>query len=186
MLFSINWDDHIILILHFVYVVYHLNLFTDIVPTLYARKKSHLIVVYDLLFLVYFIDYAITVATFSSPLYHPLLCNPLPTSIAHTLSSCPWVVHISSLSSPFHILFLTFPCLFCTYHLCFLFPLPFYPLPLLPHPANNSPCSLHFYDSVPVLVVCLVCYLDSIIDSCEFIAILVFIILIFFFLHNFL
>ena len=45
---------------------------------------------------------------------------------------------------------------------------------------------LHFCDSVPVLVVCLVhfcfCFfLDSVVDSCEFVAILLFIVLILFF-----
>ena len=51
----------------------------------------------------------------------------LPTCIPPALSSCPWVIHISSSASPFPILFLTSPCLFCTYCLCFLFPVP------LPH-----------------------------------------------------
>ena len=27
--------------------------------------------------------------------------------------------------------------------------------PILPFPADNPPCDLHFYDSVPVLVVCI-------------------------------
>ena len=59
--------------------------------------------------------------------------------------------------------------------------------PILPSslPTDNPPNDLHIYDSVPVLLVCLVCYLDSIADSCEFIAILMFIIfIIFFFLYN--
>ena len=55
--------------------------------------------------------------------------------------------------------------------------------------ADNTPRDLHFYDSVPVLVVCLgffcfcFCFLDSVVDSCEFVAILMFIVLIFFFLY---
>ena len=49
---------------------------------------------------------------------HPV--DPLPPSFPHH-SLCPWVIHVSSLSSPFPILFLTSPCLFCTYHLCFFF-----------------------------------------------------------------
>ena len=44
------------------------------------------------------------------------------------LSSCSWVIHTNSLSSPFPILFLTSPCLFSTYHLCYLFSVPFPPL----------------------------------------------------------
>ena len=74
------------------------------------------------------------------------------------LSSCPWVIHISSLASTFPILFLTSPCLFCTYYLCFLFPLSFPLFSPLSLPTDNPPCDLHFCDSVPVLVVCLVCF----------------------------
>ena len=83
---------------------------------------------------------------------HPLHQHSPP------LSSCPWVVHISSLASPFPILFLTSPCLFCTYHLCFLFPVPFLPFSPLLLPTDNPTCDLHFCDSVPVLVLCLVCF----------------------------
>ena len=99
------------------------------------------------------------------PHYPPPPSNPLPSSNP-LLSSCPQVIHISSLASPFPILFLTSPCLFCTYQLCFLFPAPFppfFPFTLLD---DNPPNGLHIYDSVPVLVVCLVCFLDSVVDSC--------------------
>ena len=51
---------------------------------------------------------------------------------------------------------ITSPSLFCTYYLCFLFPVPFLPFCPLPLPTNNPPCDLHFSDSVPVLVVPLV------------------------------
>ena len=71
-----------------------------------------------------------------------------------SLSSCPWVVQISSLTSTLPILFFTSPCLFCTYHLCFLFPVPFPPFSPLPFRADKPPCDLHFCDSGPVLVVC--------------------------------
>ena len=70
----------------------------------------------------------------------PLLPAPLPLPFSipppppAPLSSCPWVIHISSLASPFPILFLTSHCLFCTYHLCFLFPVP---------PPHSSPPPLH-------------------------------------------
>ena len=101
-------------------------------------------------FKVNVIHYAITVVPFSTPLYSPLLCTHLPPTFPPPLSSCPWVIHISSLASPFPILFLTFPCLFCTYQLGFLFPVPFSPI-LFPHalPTENSPSDLHFCDSVP-------------------------------------
>ena len=78
--------------------------------------------------------------------YLPSLQHPLP------LSSYPWVVQ-SFLASPFPMLVLTPPCLFWTYHLCFLIPAPFPPFSPCPLPADNPPNDFHVYDSVPVLVV---------------------------------
>ena len=81
--------------------------------------------------------------------------------LTHTFllySSCPWVIHIIYLASTFPTLFLPSPCLFSTYHLCYLFSVPFPPLPPSHSPVDNPPCELHFCGSVPVLVVCLVCF----------------------------
>ena len=120
-------------------------------------------------------------------LFIPLCpATPLPPAFPTNLSSCPWVVYISSLASPFPILFLTSPCLFCTHQLCFLFPVPFLPFSRHPLPADNPSCDLQFCDSVPVLVVCLAyCVfafvLGLVVDSCEFVVILLFIFLIFFY-----
>ena len=88
--------------------------------------------------------------------------------------------------SPFPILFLTSPCLFCTYHLCFLFPVPFLPLSPFALPTYKPPCDLHFCDSVPILVVCLVCFLflGSVVDSCECCHFTVHILIIIFFLDK--
>ena len=76
------------------------------------------------LILIYFIDYAITVVPFFSPLYSPLPCTSPPTIIPH-LSSCPWVIHVNSLASSFPILFLTspyfVPTIYASYSL-YLFP----------------------------------------------------------------
>ena len=120
-----------------------------------------------------------------SPFYVLLSCTPSPTIIPPHLSSCPWVVHISSLASPFSILFLISPCPFCTYNLCLLFPVP---CPSFHLPTDTPPSDLYFCDSVPVLVVCLVCFcfcfLGSVVNSCEFVVILLFIVLIIFFLHE--
>ena len=87
---------------------------------------------------------------------HPV--SHFPPAISTPLSSCPWVVHISSLASLFPILFLTSSCLFCTYQLCFLIPEPFPLLSLSSLPVDNPPNVLHICDYVPVLVVCLVCF----------------------------
>ena len=94
------------------------------------------------LFEVHFIDYAITVVPFFLPLYPPPPCIP-------HLSSCPWVVHISSLASPFPILFLTSPC---TYQLCFLFPVPFLPFSPLLLPAPPLPPAFPHLSSCPWVV----------------------------------
>ena len=139
--------------------------------------------IYPFYFLkVYFVDYAIMVVPFFSTLF-PSALYPMPPSFPH-LSSRPWVVHISSLASPFPMLYLTSSCLCCTYLLCFLFSVPFPPSALLPHPTGSPPRDLHFCNSLPVLVVCLVCFCFGgfIVDSCEFVVILRFSFLIFFFL----
>ena len=114
----------------------------------------------------------------------PLHPVPILSSNLPRLSSCSWVMHISFLASSFPILFCTSPCLFCTYHLCFLFPASFPLFSPFHFPADNRPNDLRIYDSVPVLLVCLVCFLDSLVDSCEFVVILMFTVLIFFFLYS--
>ena len=86
---------------------------------------------------------------------HPAHSLP-PTFLP--FSSCPWVILISSLASIFPILFLPSPCLFSTYHLCYLFSVPFPPLAPSHSPVDNPPCDFHFCGFVPVLVVCLVCF----------------------------
>ena len=55
------------------------------------------------------------------PPFIPLCtAQPLPPAFP-SFSSCPWVICISSLASTFPILFLSSPCLFSIYHLCYLF-----------------------------------------------------------------
>ena len=137
-----------------------------------------------LFFKIYFIDYAIIVVSIFPPL-------PSSTQYLHSLqqsllSSCPWVMHISSLATPLPILFLTSPCLLCTYWILLLNPCTLSLLLFLPPPSFNPPNDLHIYDSVPVLLVCLVCFcfcflLGSVFNSCEFVVILLFITLIIFF-----
>ena len=108
--------------------------------------------------------------------------HPFPPA-SPLFSSCPWVIHISSSASTFPILFLTSPCLFSTYHLCYLFPVPF--PHFSPSLADNPPCDLHFCGSVPVLVVYFVFgfVLGLVVNNCEFV-ILLFIFFISFFLDK--
>ena len=79
------------------------------------------------------------------------------------------VMHISSLASPFSVLFLTSPVYFVPTNLCFLIPAPFFPFSLFPLPLITLQV-ISTFDSVPVLLVCSVCFIDSIVDNCEFIA----------------
>ena len=109
-----------------------------------------------ILFFIYLLIMLLQLSHFPPfPQLHP--AHPLPPTFP-TYSSCPWVIHISSLASPFPILFLPSPCLFSTYHLCYLFSVPLPPLSPTHSPIDNPPCDLHFCGSVPVLVVCLVCF----------------------------
>ena len=113
--------------------------------------------------------------------------HPVPPSHPHSppLSSCPWVVHITSLASTFPILFLTSPCLFSTYQLCFLFPVPFpysfpFPPPLITLHEICISVNLFLFS----YLLSLFCFSRSVVDSFEFVVILLFILLIFFFLDS--
>ena len=115
-----------------------------------------------------------------SPLYAPPSCTLPPTSIPSPLvhvRGCTYKFFGSSISYTIFILPLSI------FYLPFILFIPctFYPILPLPFPADNPPCDLHFYDSVPILVICLVFILGSLVDSSEFVVILVFIFLIFFF-----
>ena len=138
-------------------------------------------------FQVYFIDYAITVVPFFL-LFIPLhpapplppacpLLTPQFMSMGFTYKFFGFSISYTILTLPLSILYLPImllnPCTFSSIAPVLL-------------PADNPPCGLHFYDSVPILVVCLVCFifLDSVFESCEFAAILLFIVLIFFLFLN--
>ena len=72
----------------------------------------------------------------ASTLHLPTLQHPPP------ISSCTWVIQISSLNYLFPIPFLTSPCLFYAYQLCFFLAHPPPPVPPLPLPTENPPWSL--------------------------------------------
>ena len=120
------------------------------------------------------------------------LC-PNPPSTLHSLTQSPYfcsfplVMHVSSVATPFPILYFISPHGYSvTTYLYFLILSPLHPFPhTLPSSANhqNALC-IHDSVSVPLFVsVCLVCFLDSIVESYVF-AILSFIVLIFFFLNK--
>ena len=136
-----------------------------------------LVLIFIYLFIFWFCDYSCP--NFFLPSI-PLCCVPpsLPPAFPH-LSSCPWVVHISSLTSPF--LYYSYLPLFILW-LTIMLLIPCKLSPFLPHyPADNPPCDLNFCDSVPLVVVCCVCFcfLGSLVDSCVFVVISLFIVLIF-------
>ena len=91
---------------------------------------------------IYFIDYAITVIPFFSPLYSPLPCTPLPPSFPQ-LSSCLRVIYIykffgfsiypTILNLPLSILYLP---------LMLLTPCTFSPILPLPLPTDKPPCDI--------------------------------------------
>ena len=107
-----------------------------------------------------FLKYILLIMILQLSHFHPFtpLCpaHPVPPTFP-LFSSCPWVIHISSLASTFPILFLS-SRLFSTYHLCYLFSVPFPPLT----PATSLLITVHMIfhscGSVPVLVVCLICF----------------------------
>ena len=151
-------------------------------------ERSFLIIYFPLLYSflfstyfckLYFIDYTITVV----PIF-----PPLPPSSKHvhslrpspSLCSCPWTMGISSLASPFPILYLRSPWLFCNCLFYFLIPSPLPPFP--PPIWQPSKHSLH-----PWFCLCsclLSLFLDSIVDRYVFIDILLFIVLTLFFLNK--
>ena len=104
------------------------------------------------LFLNRFIDYAITVVPF--PPHFTPSCPPPPSHIpppqfmpmGHTYKFFGFYISYTILTLP----------LFSTYHLCYLFSVPFPPLSPSQSPIDNPPCDLHFCGSVSVLFVCLV------------------------------
>ena len=119
-------------------------------------SEKHFICPSILFFLIYLLIMLLQLSHFRPfTQLHPV--HPLPPTF-HSYSSCPWVILISSLASTFPILFLPSPCLFSTYHLCYLFSVPFPPLSPAHSPADNPPCDLHFCGSVSVRVVWLVCF----------------------------
>ena len=127
----------------------------------------------------FFFKYIYWLCYYSCPTSPPTPLHPAHPPPSHTPphSSCPWVILISSLASTFPTLFLPSPCLFSTYHLCYLFSVPLPPLPL-PLPYWQPSCS----SCLPSLLSFLF-YLWSLI-TVSLLSFLLFLFLIFFFLGN--
>ena len=99
-----------------------------------------------------------------------------PYSIVHVHRSCIkviWLLYTLCCTSPSHDYSVKT-------NLHFLIPSPFSSIPHNFHRSGNHQNFLCMYDFVSVLLVCLFCFLDSIVDRCVFIAILLFIFLIFY------
>ena len=107
-----------------------------------------------------------------SPVAPLHLISPVPPAI-HLFCLRPWVMPIHSMPSPFHVILnINLSILYLPFFY-FLIPAPF--LPFSPSPSQLISLQM-IYDSIPVLLVCLVCFLDSVVDSFEFIAIFMFIV----------
>ena len=116
---------------------------------------------------------------------HPSLPQAIPPPLFVSTGH-----EFKSLTTPFPLLYFTSLWLFCNY----LFVLPnLRPLQPFSHTPTHLATlktlsmfcyTLHIHDSVSGLLGCLVCFLDSTVDSYVFIAILLFIVFIFFFFWN--
>ena len=135
-----------------------------------------------------FLNYILLIILLQLSRFVPLFLSP--PSTPHSLRqsphhcSCPWIMCISSLATPFPALYFTSHWLFCNYLFVLLNPLTFSPIPPNPLPSDNHQNVLHIHDPISFLLVCLVCFLDLIIDRYTVFAILLFIVLIFFFLNK--
>ena len=110
-------------------------------PLVYFFCVFEYVLLHNNLFKLYFIDYAITVVLIS-PLRPSSTQYPsLPQAIYPHHCSRSWVMHVSSLATPFPILCFTSPWLFCNYLFVLLNPLTSSPIPL---PIwQPSKCSLY-------------------------------------------
>ena len=135
-------------------VIWKLINYFYLINIIYSTILFLWIILFIYLFMIYLLIMLLQLSHFRPfTQFHP--AHPLPPTFP-PYSSCPWVILISSLASTFPTLLLPSPCLFSTYHLCYLFSVPFPPLSPSQSPIDNPPCNLHFCGSVSVLVVCLV------------------------------
>ena len=74
--FCIYWNDHMLFILSFIDVMYHIDWFANIEQSLHTRHKSHLIIV---IFLIYCWTWfaSILLRTFASMFFRNIACSSL-------------------------------------------------------------------------------------------------------------
>ena len=153
-----------------------------------CRREYLNVVLIIILFLIYFIDYAITVAPFFR-LHLPPPCTCLPIhipplqfmSMGHTYKFFGFYISYTILTLRLSIFYLPFMLLIpCTFS---------HSLSPSHSPVDNPPCDLHFCGSVSVLVVCLVCFFVCLFQvwlliTVSLLSFLLFILFIFFFLDK--
>ena len=118
-------------------------------------------------FKLYFIDYVITVVPIFPPLcastQHLTLPQATPTPL---LMSIDHVYKLFAYSISCTVLYI--PLVFCNYLFVLLIPLTSSPIPPPSLSSGNHQNALCIHDSVSVMLVSLVCFLDSIVDRFMF------------------
>ena len=94
------------------------------------KKKFHLFHLFKYILLIMLLQLSLSTR------------HPHSLSRSPPLSSCPWIMHISFLASPFPILFLTSSCLFCTYRFVLRNPCTFSPSSPFSLPNDKPPNDL--------------------------------------------
>ena len=98
---------------------------------------------------LYCIDY-----NYSCPNISPSIQTPDSLRQSPHHCSCPWVMWISSLATPFPIRHCVSPWLFCNYLFVLLNHLISSPIPPQPTPSGNHQKARHIHNSVSVLFLC--------------------------------
>ena len=135
---------------------------------------------------MYFIDYAITVFPFFSPLYSPLPCTPPPTIIAPPYFMSVGRIYKFFGFSTYHTI-LNLPLSILYLPITLLIPCTFSPIvpptssPLITLHVISTSVNLFLFQLFAYFIFVCVC-LGLVVDSCEFVVILFFIFLIFSFL----
>ena len=116
--------------------------------------------VFNILFII--LNYMLLIMLPQLPQFFPIFSlhtAPLtPSGYPHTHCSYPWVMHISSLATPFSILYTLHSHGYSvTTYLYFFISSTFHPFPHNPFTSGEHQNAFHIYDSVSLLLVCLVC-----------------------------